>query len=206
MAIPAPATGGGNNSTARNVCRFLFSEALSTAPRYEMYDGGTFPAVGSATTTNNAVFAGTAGNSNKPMTSLVDTSSGAPSSAWMPASATAGSANPNRMKGTTNYVTATATPGAGGTITFNMVQEIPSDHDTTAQAVDLLVRHTYTGAAPTLTPAINEGSEGSPSWTALTIGTHGFRHTRAGVVAGGPYLANVPLVSVEVTGMIWATV
>ena len=204
MAIPAKATGYGNNSTARNVFRVLFSQALSSAPKYEGYDGGTYPAVGSGTTVANDVFVGTAGNSNKPMLSLVDTSSGAPASNWKPASASAGSANPNRMKGQTNFVTATATPGAGGTITFNMVLEVPSDATTSStMAHDLLVRYTYTGSAPTLTWAFNEGTEGTPTWTTLTPGTHGMRHTRSGTAGGGPYLANIPASSTEDTAEGW---
>lgn len=207
MSIPNKATGYGNASTARNVFRVTFSQALSSAPKYEAWDGGSFPAVGSGTTTTGRIFAGTTGNGSKPMLSLVDTSSGAPTSSWKPTSATAGSANPNRMKGQTNFVTATATPGAGGTITFNMVVEIPSDHVTTdALTPDILIRYTYTGSAPSLTWAFNEGSEGSPTWTTLTPGTHGIRHTRAGISAGGPYLANIPASSTEDTAEGWVTV
>lgn len=208
MAIPNKATGAGNNSVAQNVFRITFSQALSTAPKYEAYDGGTFPAVGSAVTVANAVLAGTAGNSNKSMVSLVDVTNAAPSSNWKPASATAGSANPNRLKGTTNYVTSPATPGAGGTVRFNMVVEVPSDATPTPTsnwAFDLLVRYTYTGSAPSLSWHFNEGTEGSPTWTAFTPGTHGMRHTRAGVSSGGPYLANIPASSTEDTADIWVT-
>lgn len=210
MAIPNKAVGYGNNSTARNVFRITFSEALSSAVKYEAYDGGTFPAVGSATTTSNTIFAGTAGNSNKPMLSLVDTTNAAPSSNWLPASATANSANPNRMKGTTNYVTqAGANVGAGGTITWNEVLEVPSDATTSStMAHDLLVRYTYTGTAPTLTWAFNDavsGTEGTPTWTTLTPGTHGLRHCRTGTQSGGPYLANIPASSVELTTEGWIT-
>lgn len=193
MAIPLLATGYGNGSVARNVFRVTFSTALSQAPIYYAYDGATFPAVGTAVTTANTVFAGTAGNANKPMLSLVDTSSGAPASSWKPASATGGSANPNRMKGTTNFVTATVTPGAGGVITWNEVLEVPSDATTTStMAIDLVISYQYTGAAPTLTWAANEGTEGTPTWTTLTQGTHGLRHCKAGTVAGGPYLLDIP--------------
>lgn len=208
MAIPNKATGYGNNSTATNVFRITFSTALSGAPKYEAYDGGTYPAVGSAVTVANKVLAGTAGNSNKSMVCLVDTNS-APSSAWKPASATGGSANPNRLKGTTSYVTAGNTPGAGGVVKFNMVIEVPSDATptpTTDWAFDLLVRYTYTGSAPTLTWAFNEGTEGAPTWTTLTPGTHGIRHTRAGISGGGPYLANIPASSTEDTAEGWVAV
>lgn len=198
MSIPALAMGYGNASTARNVFRVVFSQALSSAVRYEMYDGGTYPAVGSGTTTANDCFAGTAGNSNKPMYSLVDTTNAAPTSSWLPASATGGSANPNRMKGQTNYVTqAGSNVIATGAITFNMVLEVPSDATTSStMAADLLVRYTYTGTAPTLTWDVNDtgggGTEGSPVWTAFVPGTNGIRHCKAGTIAAGPYLATIP--------------
>jgi hypothetical protein len=192
MAIPSKATGYGNNSTARNVFRLAFSTALSGAPLYKAWDGAVFPATGVAVTTANTVFAGTAGNGNKPMLSLVDTSSGAPALAWKPAAATAGSANPNRMKGSTNFVTATATPGAGGTITWNEVIELPSDATTSStMATDLEITYQYTGVAPVLTWAYNEGTEGVPIWTALVPGTNGLRHCDAGTVSP-VYLLTIP--------------
>lgn len=212
MAIPSKAVGYGNNNTARNVFRLAFSTALSTPPIYEAYDynGGTFPALGSLLTVAQVAFAGTAGNANKPMLSLVDTSAAAPASAWKPAAATGGSANPNRMKGQTNYVTAAATPGAGGVITWNEVVEIPSDlvpatHNA-GMIVELLVRYTYTGAAPVLTWTYNDGgTEAVPVWTALTPGTHGLRHAKAGA-ATPDYPATVPASGTQDTVEGWITV
>ena len=208
MAIPNKATGAGNNSTAQNVVRITFSTALSTAPKYEAYDGGTYPAVGAAVTVANTIFAGTAGNGSKPMLSLVATTNAAPASAWKPSAATGGSANPNRMKGQTNFVTDPSTPGAGGVIRFNMVLEVPSDATTSStMAHDLLVRYTYTGGAPALTWAFNDGgTEATPTWTNFTPGTHGMRHTRSGTVGGGPYLANIPASSTEDSAELWVTV
>lgn len=113
MAIPSNTVGYGNNSTARNVFGLTFTTALSSAPKFETYDGGTYPAVGSGTTTTGTALAGTAGNSSKTMASVVDTSAAAPTSAWMPSSATGGTANPNRVKGQTSYVTSAATSGGG---------------------------------------------------------------------------------------------
>lgn len=207
MAIPNKATGYGNNSTARNVFRITWSQALSSAPKFEAWDNDqTFPTTDTVTTTDNVVLAGTANNSNKSMVCLVDTSSGAPSSNWKPASATGGSANPNRLKGTTSYVTSTATPSGGGTTTWNEVLEIPYDATTASpMGFDLRVVYTYTGTAPTLTWAFNEGTEGTPSWTTLTPGTHGIRHCRTGTVAGGPYIANIPASSTEDTTEGWVT-
>jgi hypothetical protein len=112
MSIPNKAIGGGNTSTASNIFRTVFSQSLSAAPTYQMWDNSsTFPAVdASGATVTKEAFTGTAGNSSKPMYALVDTTAAAPASSWLPAAATGGSANPNRMKGSTNYVTAGATP------------------------------------------------------------------------------------------------
>jgi len=112
MAIPSKAIGGGNVSTAMNVFRLSFSQNLSSAPQFQMWDNGsTFPAVDAAgATTTKEAFVGTAGNSNKPEYALVSTTSAASTSTWLPGTATGGSANPNRMKGTTNYVTDPTTP------------------------------------------------------------------------------------------------
>lgn len=207
MAIPAKATGYGNASTAVNVFRITFTQALSSAPRYEAYDGAVFPATGSATTTANGIF-NSGGGGSASMLSLVDTSGGAPTSNWMPVIAgTGGTANPNRMKGTSYYVTSTATPGAGGIITWNEVLEVPSTATTsTTMSHDLLVRYTYTGTAPSLTWAFNEGTEGAPTWSAMTPGTNGLRHCRTGTVAGGPYLADIPAAGSQVTTEGWITV
>lgn len=237
MAIPSRAIGYGNNSTARNVFGLTFDQALSSAPKYETYDGGTYPAVGSGTTTTGKALAGTAGNSSKSMVSLVDTSAAAPTSAWMPASATGGSANPNRVKGQTSYVTSAATSagssgvsaygtgfskaagalgsGSGtvdsagnpaGVIRWNEAFEMPSDVVPTDNLTyDLLIRYTYTGTAPTLAWYYNDGgSEGTPTWTALTPGTHGLRHCNAGTVSG-TYLLDIPASGVVVASEGWVT-
>src|SRR5688572_20117001 len=104
MSVPSKVVGGGNNSTAANVFRITWDQALSAAPVYQMWDNSSsFPAVdASGSTTAKEAFTGTAGNSSKPMYGLYCTSSAGPGGAdWFPASATAGSANPNRMKGST---------------------------------------------------------------------------------------------------------
>lgn len=211
MSIPYSAHGYGNNSVAQNVFRVTFSQSLSSAPDWEAYDGsGSFPTTGSGTTTANTIFTGTAGNSNYPMLSLVATSSAAPTSAWEPSSPTAGSANPNRMMGLTNYVTDPTTPTATQSIRFNIVLNIPSDVTTSStMSHDLLVRYTYTGPAPSLTWAGNDdgagGTEGSPVWTNFTPGTNGIRHTRSGTTSGGPYLLNIPSSGTVDAAMGWIT-
>lgn len=208
MAIPNKATGYGNNSTARNVFRVSFSQDCSQAADYEMYDRtAAWPATGSLTTVAKKIFVGTAGQSNIPMMSLNDATSSGPASAWKPASPTAGSANPNRMKGQTNYVTSQTTPLAATPLLFNMVLEVPNDLLATEDSEmyhDLLVRYWYTGTAPTLTWAFNEGTEGTPTWTTMTPDTHGIRHCKSGAGAGD-YYATIPESGTEDTQEGWVT-
>ena len=184
MAIPLKVSGAGNNSAARNVYKVVFSQALSAAPVYKAWDNSqTFPSRDtSGSTTNKEIFTGTAGNGNKPMLSLVDTSTAAPNSAWKPTSATSGSANPNRLKGSSNYVTATKVPTANDYITFNMCLEVPYDAtvpSTSTMNAILEITYAYTGTAPVVSWYANEGTESSPTWTQLTPGTHGIRFCNA---------------------------
>jgi hypothetical protein len=91
------------------------------------------------------------------------------------------------LKGTTNYVTDPTTPAANDYIRFNMVAEVPYDAavpSTSSCNYLLQIRYNYTGTAPTLNYYYNEGSEGTPTWTTWTPGTHGMKHTSAGVSAG----------------------
>lgn len=206
--MASEATGYGNGSDAQNVFGVAFSQDLSSLVKYEAYDNDqTFPTLDTVVTTANDVLAGTAGNSSKSMVCLVDTTNAAPSSSWKPASATAGEANPNRLKGQTNYVEQDGDIiEATERITFNMVVEVPSDATTAmAMGFDLLVRYTYTGTAPTLTWAVNTGTEETPSWTTITPGTDGILHCRAGSGAAGDghYYANIPASSVEDTAEGW---
>lgn len=169
MAIPFKITGAGNNSTAQNVLKVTFSQALSSVPRLEAWDDGNL------NTVTGTVFTGTSGNGNIPMLAAVATTDTAPSSSWKPASPTAGGATANRLKGSTNYVNLSASaPGAGGAVRFNVVLEVPSDISAPATLNWVLaVRYWYTGTAPTLTWAGNEGTEGSPTWTSITAGASG---------------------------------
>ncbi len=214
MAIPSRVVGGGNNSTAQNVFRVTFSAALSAAPIYSMWDNAsTFPAVSaSGSTVVKEAFTGTAGNSSKPMYVLVATTSAAPVSAWFPAAATAGSANPNRMKGDASnsgsYVTDPTTPAASGSIRFNLSAEFPSDAavpSSSSQNVLLQIQYQYTGSAPTLTYAYNDGgTEATPTWTNFTPGTHGIRLVNTGTSAG-TYKFTLPSSGVSTVGELWVT-
>ena len=211
MSIPSKAVGGGNNSTAANVFQITWSQALSVAPLFQMWDNSaSFPAVDAVgATTVKEAFAGTTGNGNKPEYALYSTTSGGPAGAnWMPAAATGGSANPNRMKGSTNYVTGTTIPGAGGVSKFNICAEFASDSavpSSSSQNVMLQVQYQYTGSAPTLTYAYNEGTEGTPSWTTFVPGTNGIRLVNVGTVAG-TYKFTLPVSSVATVQELWVTV
>ncbi len=209
MAIPNKATGYGDNSTARNVFGCTFSQALSSAVKYECYDNDqTFPATDTQTSTTNDVLAGTAGNGSKSMVGLVDTTDAAPTALWFPSSATGGEANPNRMKGQTSYVQQDgANRTAGQRITWNECIEIPSDvTPSSTMGYDLLLRYTYTGSAPSLTWEFNENTEGSPTWTSLTPNTqHGLRHCNSGTSAGGPYVLDIPPTGTSKSSEGWIT-
>jgi hypothetical protein len=188
--IPLKVTGAGNND-AQNCYRVTFDEALSSAPKYEAWDNSeVWPAVDAAgTTVLKEIFTGTAGNSNLAMLSLVATTSASPGEDWKPAAATGGTDNPNRMKGDTSYVTDPTTPDAAEAILFNMCLEVP--HDATVPSTSsmnalLQIVYTYTGDAPTPVWAANEGTEGEPSWTTLTPGTHGIKFCNDDAVAGTP--------------------
>ncbi len=189
--IPLKVTGSGNGSDADNVYQITFSEELSSAPKYECWDNSeTFPtvtAVGVAVT--KEIFTGTAGNSLKPMLSLVATTSGNDSEDWKPSIATGGTANPNRMKGTDNFVTDPTTPSAADAIKFNMCLEAPHDADVPSTAgmnALLQVVYTYTGDEPTPTWAANKGTEEIPDWETLTPGTNGVKFCNADAVAATP--------------------
>lgn len=211
--IPSKVTGGGNASTAQNVFRLTFSQSLSAAPQYQMWDNASvFPAVDAlGSTTLKEAFTGTTGNSSKPEYALVATTSAAPTSSWLPASASAGSANPNRLKGTTNYVTDPTTPTSGQSIRFNLSAQFASDStvpSTTSQNIMLQIVYAFSGSTPALTMAFNDaadgGTEGSPSWATMTPGTHGIRLVDAGTVSG-TYKFTVPLSGTQNVTELWVT-
>ena len=204
MSIPSKITGGGNSSVAQNVLRITFSQALAAPPRLEGWDDSTFATVA------KEMFAGTTVNGSKPMVSAVATTDGAPSSNWKPASATAGGDTVNRLKGTSSYVIlSTGNPGVGGVVRWNMDWEIPSD--ATVPATNSMngvfaVRYSYSGSAPSLTWAYNEGSEGSPSWTTITPGSAGnlIRPADSGVSSSAVVLTK-PISGVVDAAELWIT-
>jgi len=186
MAVPFQITGAGNQD-AQYVFRVGFSENLAFAPIIEAWDNAeTFPErTVSGATVVNEIFTGTTENENIPMLYAVSTTEAAPGNDWKPTEATAGSANPNRLKGDTNYVTDTTVPSSGEYIYFNLGAEIPYDAtvpSTTSMAHTIQIRCRYSGTEPTVSFYGNEGTEALPSWTAITAGTHGIKYCDAGTV------------------------
>jgi hypothetical protein len=185
MSVPSNVANAGNNSSAQNVFRVVFSQALSASPSLEAWDDSTF------SSNTKEMFTGTAGNGGIPYVSAVATTDTAPTPLWKPVAPVGGGAVANRLKGTTNFVTLTTTiPGVGAAVRFNLDWEISFDttvpSTTTCNGV-LAVRYSYSGAAPTLTWQFNDvsagGTESSPQWTGITPGAAGqfIRPTDSGV-------------------------
>lgn len=197
MAIPFRITGAGNQD-ARYVFRATFTEALTVAPSIEAWDNAlTFPSRTTAgVTVAKEVFLGTTGNTNIPMLYAVATTSLAPGDDWKPVAPVAGSANPNRLMGDTNYVADPTIPGAGDSIYFNIGIEVPYDAtvpSTIPLAHIIQIRYRYSGPTPAVSFAANEGTEAVPVWTTITPGNNGVRYCNAGTDwAVGPYRLTLP--------------
>ncbi len=174
MAIPSQVAGAGNNSSAQNVFKVIFSQALSGNPTLESWDDSTF------STTAREQFTGTTVNGNKPYMSAVATTDAAPVGNWKPGVPIAGGATINRLKGLTNFVNlSTVIPGAGGAVRFNLDFEIPSDAavPSTNTFGVLAIRYSFSGPTPSLTWQFNDvsagGTEGAPQFTNITPGAAG---------------------------------
>lgn len=206
MAVPSKVVGAGNNSTAQNVFKVIFSEATSSVPKLEAWDDFSFNAI------THEIFTGTTGNSSLPMVSAVATTNAAPVSDWVPSSATAGGAIINRLKGDTNYVNLhTAALAASEFVLFNLCWGIPFDASIPSDMEAVLVlRFEYTGAAPVLTWSFNDedagGTEGTPVWTTITAGTSGHQiiPTDLGATSGSLVLHR-PVSGVINCGEVWVT-
>ena len=187
MAVPSKVSGGGNNSTNRNVLRIKFSEATSNVPELHAWDDFNLSSI------THEIFTGTTGNSNLPMLCAVATTDAAPgASNWKPAGVTAGGATINRLKGNDSFVNlASAAVAALDSVLFNVCWEIPSDASVPADLDNVLaVSFTYSGAAPVLTWYFNDvddgGTEGTPVWTVLTPGSTGDKLAAADAGVSAP--------------------
>jgi len=197
MAIPFQITGAGNQN-ARYVFRATFTEGLTVAPTIEAWDNTlTFPSRTSAgITVAKQVFVGTTGNLTFPMLYAVATTNTAPGDNWKPAAPVAGSSNPNRLMGNTNYVTDPTIPNALESIYFNLGIEVPYDASvpsTISLAHIVQLRYRYSGPTPSVSFSANEGTEAVPAWTTITPGNNGVRYCNAGTNwATGPYRLTLP--------------
>jgi hypothetical protein len=208
MAIPFKPVGIGAVA-AMNVLRITFSEALSAIPLLQAWDSFAM------NTVVNKIFTGTTGNGSKPMIAAIGCDE-APADSWWPADPVPGAAVnvASRLKGGDGYCElADAAPGAGGHVFFNFNFLFPEDvipTDTLNFVLGLVYR--YTGAAPSLTWAGNDGgSEGAPSWTTLTSqpkGTNGAATVLKPSDSGGSGTGDqmtIPPSGEEHPDEIWAT-
>jgi len=196
MAVPLKITGAGNQNT-RYVLRVTFTQDLMFAPNIEAWDNAeTFPLrTTTGATVIKEIFTGTTENGSIPMLYAIATTSASPGLDWKPTAATAGGATSNRLMGDTSYVTDPTVPDANDVIYFNLGVEVPYDATTTGTGLEhiIQVRYKYSGTAPVVTFAANEGTEASPTWTDITPGTDGIRYCNAGTVwATGPYELSLP--------------
>ena len=207
MSIPSKVVGAGNGSSAQNVYKVTFSQALSAIPTLESWDDSSFSSV------TREQFVGTAVNGGIPYISAVATTDAAPSASWKPAAAVAGGATINRLKGLVNVVNlSVAIPTAGGTVRFNLDWEIPSDAavPATNSFGVLAIRFSFSGATPSLTWQFNDsvagGTEGAPSFTSLTAGASGnfIRPADTGSSSANVVLTK-PTSSVQSAGEQWVT-
>lgn len=207
MSIPSKVTGAGNSSSAQNVFRIQFSQALSGNPTLESWDDSTF------STTTREQFTGTAVNGNIPYLSAVATTDSGPVSNWKPVAPVAGGATINRLLGLTNFVNlSTVIPIAGGFVRFNLDFEIPSDAavPSTNTFGVLACRFSYSGATPSLTWQFNDnsagGTEGAPQWTTLTPGAAGnFIRPADSSATSSNVVVTKPLSGVADAGAVWVT-
>lgn len=207
MPIPSQVNGAGNNSSAQNVFKVIFSQALSSAPTIESWDDSTF------STTTKEQFAGTTINGSIPYVSAVATTDVAPASNWKPVAPVAGGVVANRLKGLTNYVVSSVNvPTAGGAIRFNLDFEIPADASvpSTNTFGVLAVRYAYSGPTPSVTWQYNDvasgGTEGAPQWTNSTPGAAGnfIRMADAGTSSANVSMTK-PTAGVASAAQLWVT-
>lgn len=208
MSIPSAVQGAGNNSSAQNVYRVVFSQALSAVPTLEGWDDSTF------STTVKEIFAGTTINGHIPELAAVATTDTAPTSNWKPVSPVGGGAVANRLLGLTNFVNlSVGIPTAGGAVRWNLNWEVPADAtvpSTNTMNAVLAIRISYSGATPTLTWQFNDnsagGTEGAPIWTNITPGSAGafIRPANNGATSSTVFFT-IPLSSVADAPAQWVT-
>lgn len=163
MAIPFIPTGIGQNA-AKEVFKISFTEDLSQIPELHAWDTFTLDTV------SNKVFTGTTVNGDVPMIGAIGLTV-APGASWYPASPVAGAAvdSASLLIGNTGFCLLSSGAPVAGDVFFNFDFSFPDDvlpGDT--MSFVLVFLHIFTGATPVITWAANEGTEGTPIYTALT--------------------------------------
>lgn len=155
---------------AMNVFKVTFSQTLSTNPKLMAWDDYTM------LTVNNTVIAGTSGSGFLSMIGGIGLTS-APSASWFPSAESAATAvnSASLLNGNSGYcLLSSAPPSAGESVYFNLDYKIYSDLEPSDTMEHVIaIEYQYTGNTPTVSWYGNEGTEGSPSWTALQSGTKG---------------------------------
>ena len=169
--------------------------------------------------TANEVFTGTTGNSSKSMICATATTNVTPASDWSIPDAlpVVDGDVTNLLLGDTNWcILHTGVVAQAGTVRFNLNWEVPYDASIPSdmEAV-LVIRFSYTGAAPSLTWALNDfgdgagdgvtgGSEGTPLWTNLAPGVSGntIKPTDAGATSA-TVVMHRPVSSTVDCGEVW---
>ena len=164
MAIPFRPVGIGQVA-AQQVFRISFDQDLSQIPELHAWDDFNID------TASNIVFTGTTVNTFLPMIGAIGLTA-APAANWFPASEVAGAAvdTASRLQGNDGYIFLSSAAPVAGDVFFNFDFSFPSDvlpSDT--MFFVLLFQYIFTGVAPVITWAANDGgTEGSPVYTTLT--------------------------------------
>lgn len=156
---------------AMNVIKWSFSEATSAPPKLKAWDDYLMATV------LHRIFAGTTVNGSKPMIGAIGCSE-APAADWFPTEKVVGAEVDvgSLLMGDTGFCQLSAAAlEAEDEIFANIDFLFPSDADPSDTFGGVLaIEYEYTGDAPDVLAYGNEGTEESPSWTALIMGIEGY--------------------------------
>lgn len=162
---------GAGNVEAQNVYRLLFASApCSDVPQLQAWDDHQMASTASES------LAGTVANGHVSLVAAADTSDGPVADGWVPASPAAGGALANRLRGTESFCLLGATaPGADEARTFQLAFGVAADSVPGAAGHQpvIAVKIFYAGAPPVPVFAYNVGSDGVPSWEAMSSSPKG---------------------------------
>lgn len=168
---------------AKNVFKLVFSEDLSAVPKLKAWDNYNMNSV------LHKIFIGCTQNGDLPMIGGIGLTA-APAASWWPTTKTVGAAvgTGSLLMGNTGFCQlAAAAPSALDELFFNLNYKFPvptgTPPNTDPKPSDtwshvIACEYEYTGDPPDLSAYGNDGgTEGSPSWTALTLGLKGYAPT-----------------------------